>query len=190
MASTGLKSLSLDFGRKMPNLRILNLNYNALRDLRSLLGIVRLQKVYLAENRISRLRQTSMILRGLGPGLEEVDLRRNPLTVGFYTPQDSTLKQEKQIALRDSRSASKDINAESAKAYLLPAMDKTIDAQSRARLDEDTKLRRRVYETLILNSCKGLKTLDGLEAQRKFGAANDEIMERLCELRILKDQQL
>ena len=90
MASTGLQTLCPGFGHKLPNLRVLNLNYNAIRDLRPLVGILRLQTLLLAGNRISRLRQTSAVFRRTSNELVHIDLRQNPLTLGFYTPQEST----------------------------------------------------------------------------------------------------
>lgn len=60
----------------------------------------------MAGNRISRLRQTAAGLRrisGCNCDLVEVDLRQNPLTVGFYTPQvpqqEEMSRPDKQIAL-------------------------------------------------------------------------------------------
>ena len=199
LASTGLQNLSEDFGLHCPNVRILNLNYNALRDLRPLLGIARLEKLYVAGNRIDRLRRTATILSHLSKveNLEEVDMRNNPLTVGFYTPQfcagDTS---EKRMVVSDPiRSSnidnddtwdweSEDRNA--AKAYCLPYLDKEVDTQSRERLDEDTKLRRRVYEMLAVGACKGLRRLDGVEGCGEDVGRRDGVWDRLVELGVLR----
>lgn len=193
LASTGLKTLTPSLGKKVPNLRVLNLNYNAVRDLRPLLGIVKLQRIFLAGNRISRLRQTAMVLERLGIELEEVDLRRNPLTTGFYTPQESTLRPEGPMALQAPKHALKTALAENtdvhtADEYLLPGADKTIDTQSRARLDEDTKLRRRVYEMLITSGCRDLKRLDGLPVAKRSVGQKDAVWDRLLELGVLRSR--
>lgn len=190
LASTGLISLSADFGRKLPNLQILNLNYNALRDLRPLLGIASLRNLFVAGNRISRLRQTATVLERLGEALVEVDVRRNPLTVGFYTPQESTSAPEKQMVVQEHKhlresGAEESAEVGNARAYLLPLANRERDIQSRARLDEDTKLRRRVYEMLMVSGCAGLALLDGMEVNRSGVGRRDEVWERLTELGIL-----
>ncbi|WEW56898.1 Protein nud1 [Emydomyces testavorans] len=87
LASCGLEELPPGFGTSFPNLRSLNLNFNALSDVRSLDGICRLSRLSLVGNRISRLRQLCQVLRLVGGRegcLTKVDLRGNPLTVGFY----------------------------------------------------------------------------------------------------------
>lgn len=210
LASTGLKGLSPDFGRKLPNLQILNLNYNAVRDLRPLLGIARLEKLFVAGNRISRLRQTATVLERLGKHLTEVDLRRNPLTVGFYTPQESISAPTPQTqiilqpinltanpACESSSSFPADTitTTDSAKAHLLPSVDRDVDALSRARLDQDTQLRRRVYEMLIRHACARLLVLDGLRLDGPegynmvAGGSGDGVWKRLLELGVLNGEK-
>lgn len=194
LASTGLKSLPDDFGHKSPNLQILNLNYNALRDLRPLLGIASLRSLFVAGNRVSRLRQTATVLERLGEDLVEVDVRRNPLTVGFYTPQESTAAAEKRMVVQEQNQARESGVEESAevrntKAYLLPIVHGEMDTLSRARLDEDTKLRRRVYEMLMVSACAGLAVLDGLEVDRRGVGRRDGVWERLMELGILGQKE-
>lgn len=189
LASTGLQSFPPDFGLQCPNVRILNGNYNAIRDLRPLLGIVKLEKLLVAGNRISRLRRTAAVLDRVGKGLLEVDLRNNPLTVGFYTPQEPA-REEKRVVPhgRNSIASNDEVGSDfqNTVAYLLPAVDKAADNLSRERLDEDTKLRRRVYEMLVINGCKTLERLDGLEVDREMVGRKDGIWERLIDLGVLK----
>lgn len=204
LASTGLKVLLPDFGRKLPNLRILNLNYNALRDLRPIQGILKLQKLFIAGNRISRLRQTAAVLQELGEELNEVDLRRNPLTVGFYTPQiesrhSSTsvppgerlrmvIQQKADSSERDDqhRKNTMDSFIEHDQGDLLPPVDREADALTRQRLDQDTMLRRRVYEILVMKACShSLQILDGMIFARESVGLKDHVLERLMELGIL-----
>lgn len=160
-----------------PNVRVLNLNLNAVRDLRPLLGIKRLGKLSLAGNRLARLRRNLAVLSQLKT-LRELDLRENPFAVGFYLPA------------AENRVATVNANPEEAEedrdAYVLPRGDVERDRQYLARLDEDTKLRRRVYEMLLANSCKELRTLDGMEFDRERVLVKDEIWDRLLSLRILK----
>lgn len=205
LASTGLKTLLPDFGHKIPNLRILNLNYNALRDLRPLRGILKLQKLFVAGNRISRLRQTAAVLEELGEEIDEVDLRRNPLTVGFYTPQiesrhSSTsvpsgerlrmvkLQQKVDGSGHDDQQHENTMDSfiENDQGDLLPPIDSEADALARQRLDQDTMLRRRVYEILVMNACPlSLQILDGMIFARKNVGLKDQVWERLLELGIL-----
>lgn len=197
LASTGLQTLSEDFGLQCPNLRTLNLNHNALRDLRPLLNIARLERLHLAGNRIERLRRTAAVVDRIGKDLAEVDLRNNPLTVGFYTPPSSALPEnaEKQIIVpqtnhsdpSDEEPWCSDADDERvAQAYLLPPSDTESDKISRDRLDEDTKLRRRVYEMLLVSACPALQTLDGLQVCREDIVRRDGIWDRLVELDVLK----
>lgn len=199
LSSTGLESLSEDFGLQCPNLRTLNLNYNALQDLRPLLGIVRLERLFLAGNRIQRLRRTAAVLDHIGKELLEVDIRNNPLTVGFYTPQPpSSTDEEKRLVISDpiqtpsssSCASSSDSEArEAAQTYLLPALNHETDKTARERLDEDTKLRRRVYEMLLVTACHQLRVLDGLEVWREDVGRRDGVWERLVELEILRPKR-
>jgi protein NUD1 len=112
VAACGLRELPSNFGRKFPNLRVVNLNFNAITDLRGLFGIHGLRRLTAVGNRISRLRrlcQSISQISGDGPGcvasLKSIDLRGNPLTVGFYPPSVSgSGKREGIILSRASKS--------------------------------------------------------------------------------------
>ena len=209
LASTGLQVLSSDFGVKCPNLRTININYNAIRDLQPLLGIVKLERLFLVGNRLSKLRRTIRILQRLGTTLLEVDLRNNPLTVGFHTPQEParednqvalqrrsqrTDSEEKQVALqkRNQLADNEDQDAELKRieAFLLPALNKEMDNTLRERLDEDTKLRRRVHELLIAHACPHLEQLDGVGLDVKVVKKKDGVWERLVELGIVNEKRI
>ena len=187
LASTGLQSFSPDLGLQCPNLRTLNSNYNAIRELRPLLGIVKLQNLFIAGNRISRLRRTVSVLQHFGKTLTEVDLRYNPLTVGFYTPQEPGRK-ERCVALQmqdhvdDDR---QDLEAQRLQAFLLPALDREQDNTARERLDEDTKIRRRVHEVLMVKACQSLQRLDGLDVDKKLVQKEDGVWKRLQDIGVL-----
>ncbi|KAL8705064.1 MAG: hypothetical protein Q9201_001790 [Fulgogasparrea decipioides] len=192
LASTGLQSLSDDFGVKCPNLRVLNLNFNALTELRPLLGIIKLEKLYLVENRISRLRRTASVLDRIANQLAELDLRQNPLTLGHYTLQQQpqvVKEQQLTISCKGPRPEIMDEatleDLEYRTAYLLPQMDQSNDDATRHRLDEDTKLRRRVYEMLVTLRCANLRRLDGLSLDRKKITSKDGVWERLRELGVI-----
>ena len=195
MASMGLQRMPEDLGLKCRNLRVLNLNYNAIHDIRPLLAIARLERLYLAGNRLSRLRRTAAVLDRLSTKLVEVDFRNNTLTVGFYTPQNLASANERRLVIRNPvdphvYDEEDDGGNHSMKAYLLPNLDRNVDGASRERLDEDTKLRRRVYEMLIVSACKALRRLDGLEVERNAVGKKDGVWERLMELGILRARKV
>ncbi|KAI9841185.1 MAG: hypothetical protein M1838_003681 [Thelocarpon superellum] len=177
LASSGLQELPADFGHRARNLRQLSLNFNALRDLGPLEGIVRLHKLHVAGNRLDRLRKTSAAL-ALLPSLCDLDLRNNPLSVGFYPPAI-----ERRVVTYRGTAADgnceegdgdcrHDYDADAA-VFHLPLAGSASDTAYRARLDRDTKLRRRVYEMLVASSCPSLRTLDGLRFDRMHVLGRD-----------------
>jgi protein NUD1 len=92
-ASCALPSLPSHFGTTFPNLRVLNLNFNALSSVEALAGMNGLSRLTLVGNRIGKLRKFCQVLNRLGrtgtsgpSSVKTVDLRGNPLTVGFYPP--------------------------------------------------------------------------------------------------------
>lgn len=89
LASCTLEALPEQFGETFSNLKTLNLNFNALPDINGLRGIKRLNRLTLVGNRIARLRRMCKVLAEIGGAhgsLTRVDLRGNPITVGFYPP--------------------------------------------------------------------------------------------------------
>ena len=71
----------------------------------------------------------------------------------------------------------------------LPGRHKEDDARYLERLDEDTKLRRRVYEMLLGSGCKELRVLDGMVFDRATASVKDAVWERLVELGILRKRE-
>ncbi|KAK7535790.1 uncharacterized protein J3D65DRAFT_626252 [Phyllosticta citribraziliensis] len=111
LANCGLVALPERFGLLAPNVRILNLNANAMRDLRPLLNMKKLRKLEVAGNRLQRLRRNVLVLSKLGSSLKTVDMRNNPFNVGFYAQPllASTLAAASTAALAQSKvRASKD----------------------------------------------------------------------------------
>jgi Leucine-rich repeat (LRR) protein len=170
LANCGLESLPIEFGQMLPNTRVLNLNFNALRDIKPLLGIVRLKKLHLAGNRLTRLRKTTNILAQF-PTLTLFDLRSNPLTQGFYSPIiESRLVKREGVDVDE---------ADRPEPFTLGPADREKDEKYAGCLDMDTRMLRRVYEMLILSGCVRLKTLDGLSVDSSILSANDEVWEAL-----------
>ncbi|OCK86454.1 hypothetical protein K432DRAFT_421019 [Lepidopterella palustris CBS 459.81] len=176
LASSGLQSLPSNFGQLTPNIRFLNLNFNALKDLRPLLNIKKLNELFLAGNRLSRLRKNLAVLSKLTT-VTKLDLRENPLTIGFYP----TVVENRIVSLKGGPSQDEELEP-----YTLPASDRQTDQQYLARLDEDTRLRRRVHEMLLASSCRSLRELDGLPFDSQDALVKDEVWERLRYLGVIR----
>ncbi|KAF2226966.1 hypothetical protein BDZ85DRAFT_230803 [Elsinoe ampelina] len=196
LASCGLLGLPKDFGLHFPNLSYLNLNFNALKDIRPLLNIQPLQYVHLAGNRLGRLRKCVETLAHL-PTLVNVDVRDNPINLGFY-PALGTADQEMQIvkavALPQPKQGQSICMTEVQRAkearYVLPDIADDKDSAHRKLMDGDTRIRKRVHEILIASSCHGLKVLDGVHMDRAVIMKRDQAWERLKELGILKPKHV
>jgi protein NUD1 len=176
LASCGLETLPDRFGVLAPNIRVLNLNFNAITDIKQLIHIKKLKELYLAGNRLSRLRRTTKALNRLGT-LLKLDLRDNPLTVGFYLPPV-----ENRLMVANANDSLEDLDEQ---PYILPPPNEEKDKQYVARLDELTRLRRKVYEVLIVSGCRSLQALDGRECDRNAVLAKDDVWERLVSLGIV-----
>ena len=179
LSNCGLQSLPADFGAQAAHVRTLALNYNGLKDLRPLLGMRRLAALSAVGNRLTRLRVAAAALRLL-PALERLDLRGNPLTVGFYNPGSMRDVAVRAVAPREP------CGGDEGRGPELPPQDGGVDSEYVARLDEDTRLRRRVYEMLLVSSCKDLRALDGLEVDQKSVLVKDNTWARLVELGVVK----
>ncbi|KAJ5990242.1 hypothetical protein N7522_010449 [Penicillium canescens] len=94
LAACTLKSIPSDFALSFPNLKVLNMNFNSVDDVEPLVGMNCLARLMIVGNRLSRMRRVSQILSRLGRtgkgttcSLRKLDIRGNPLTVGFYPQQ-------------------------------------------------------------------------------------------------------
>ena len=170
LASCGIHSLPSDFGGLVPNLRFLNLNFNALKDIRPLANTVRLFELHLAGNRLSRIRRILLVLANW-KSLVKIDLRDNPITVGFY-PQGRPVTTD--IVLRSAQNSH-----DGEDPYVLPQQSRKEDRDFRTRLDEETYLKRRVYELLLASRSKDLRVVDGLEFDRSEVLVKDAAWEQL-----------
>ncbi|KAI0689252.1 hypothetical protein BC835DRAFT_1308449 [Cytidiella melzeri] len=105
LAACRVTSLPSDLSRLTPNLRVLNLNYNFLEDVRPLQGLTRLRKLTIIGSRVKGTREFVRILRGM-LDVEMLDFRTslwcpvrppdksegggwawmNPCTLGWYLP--------------------------------------------------------------------------------------------------------
>ncbi|RPB19630.1 hypothetical protein L211DRAFT_842532, partial [Terfezia boudieri ATCC MYA-4762] len=150
LAGVQLTSLQANFGHLVSNVRVLNLNYNAISDLRPLFGIIRLKKLLFVGNRIRSMRKIAAVLECF-PSLSFLDLRANPLTLGFYPP-----------ALESNNHGAPGDDPLFVEPFTLAPFDEYKDRTFQSRLDMETALLRRRYEIVISERCPRLKNLDGL----------------------------
>jgi protein NUD1 len=182
LASCGISSLPAGFGTKIPNCRVLNMNFNALGCISRLQGMFHLNKLLLAGNRLERLRRSCLAL-SRHPALTKVDLRNNPLTVGFYSPAPL----DDRLIIRNP---SQPDLPELHDPYVLPRQVKIIDLNWVRLLDEGTRLRRRTIELLLAQKCADLVDLDGLKFDRDEILEQDKLWKALTELGVLKRPML
>jgi hypothetical protein len=168
IAACGISNLPERFGLFFPNCRYLNANFNAIKEVAPLRKMVHLNTLLLARNRIQKLRRTCLVMSRL-PTLKQIDLRENPLTVGFYSPATGEV-----------------VKLESCEArYHLPVGSDAEDATWMKVLDEVTALKRRTIELLLAEHCKGLVQLDGLLLRRERLTSQDETWNRLTSKGVL-----
>ncbi|TDZ31690.1 Septation initiation network scaffold protein cdc11 [Colletotrichum spinosum] len=163
LANCGLHCLPAGLGQLMPNLRSLNLNFNAIADLSPIRFIPRLKKLVAAGNRLANTTTVTELLTEF-PHLTQLDLRDNPVTQGFYPPV--------QVMVSTDRAAFTD-------PFTLPEADPKRDDVFAKRLDEATRLRRRLYHIIFVGCCKKLKLFDGLPVKREVMLARDAAFQAL-----------
>lgn len=178
LANCGLEIIPEGFGYMVSNVRILNLNFNALKDIKPLMGIVRLKRLDLAGNRIARLVSLACTLAQFG-SLTSVDVRNNPLTLGFYPPVTDT-----RLVVHGSNEAGQEAPAE---PFTLGPADRGKDERYTACLDMRTRMLRRVFEMMVLSNCARLETLDGLDVDRPGIQIRDQVWGALINAGILED---
>lgn len=160
LANCGLAELPPNLGQLMPNLRVLNVNFNALSDLSPLQYIPRLKRVLAAGNRLASAIETVQVLSGF-PHLQTVDLRDNPITQGFYNPIRVVVHGDEVDVVTDT--------------FALPDQNAEMDGRYSSRLDLETRMKRRIYESIFVESCERLKVLDGLAARKDIGKVKDAV---------------
>ncbi|KAG6040761.1 hypothetical protein E4U41_007201 [Claviceps citrina] len=165
LANCGLQSLPEKMGQLMPNLRSLNVNFNAISSLTPLRFIPRLKKLLVAGNRLADSTSATQLLTEF-PHLTQLDVRDNPMTLGFYAPL--------QALVSSSGSGCADL-------FVLPDAEPGRDAAFSSRLDEATRLRRRLHDVVLAASCRRLKMLDGLPVRRSDIFAVDELLQALID---------
>ncbi|KAI1649461.1 uncharacterized protein F4817DRAFT_330439 [Daldinia loculata] len=178
LANCGLQRLPPDLGQLMPNLRVLNLNMNAIEDLTPLRFIPRLKKLLVAGNRLVDPAQAADVLAGF-PHLARLDLRNNPATLGFYGPIQALVPVE---------------GAKGFDPFTLPDADAARDEKFASRSDMGTRMRRRLYEMVVLDRCRRLRMLDGLPVDASAAGLKkrkgDKVWDALVRSGVVQDDRV
>ncbi|KAI8625848.1 hypothetical protein F5Y19DRAFT_239375 [Xylariaceae sp. FL1651] len=170
LANCGLQTLGPDVGQLLPNLRVLNINFNAIEDLRPLRYIPKLKKLLAAGNRLSEAGKVANALAEL-PHLSRLDLRNNGVTLGYYAPVQTLVS----------------VEGAEFDPFVLPDVDVGRHEKFASRLDMNTRMRKRVYDMVVLNACKQLKMLDGLPAAKDIASKRDDVWDALVESGIVEE---
>ncbi len=186
LANCGLRALAPDLGQLTPNLRVLNVNFNALEDLAPLRHVPRLKRLLAAGNRLADAGGLADLLAGF-PHLSRLDARDNPATLGFYPPPPSSPHAQTQTLVAPAAGGDDDddnAHDHDQNAFVLPDVTdesggRDRDRRFQSRLDMGSRMRRRLYEMVVLGRCRRLRTLDGLPVGGPGGpGARDAVLRR------------
>ncbi|KAI0161232.1 hypothetical protein GGR57DRAFT_454057 [Xylariaceae sp. FL1272] len=169
LANCGLQSLIPELGQMLPNLRVLNINFNAIESLDPLCCIPRLKRLFAAGN---RLVESGLVANSLAqlPHLSRLDLRDNGMTLGFYPPTQTHIPHP---------------DANQPDSFTLPDADVNRYEKFAKRNDLRTRMRKRIYDLVLLGRLSQLKMLDGLPTVSDIGSKRDDVWEALVEAGIV-----
>ncbi|KZT20011.1 hypothetical protein NEOLEDRAFT_1172770 [Neolentinus lepideus HHB14362 ss-1] len=139
LAGCRLATLPGNMAKLVPNLRVLNLNYNFLEDVRPLQGLTRLKKLTVIGSRLKGTKEVLRVVRGMGEA-EVVDFRMNPCTLSWYVPL-----LDKAVGRRWAE----------------------WDGEFRRGLPTAVYSARMAYRGHVMRACAGLRELDGVEVTAK-----------------------
>jgi len=142
LAACRLRRLPDGMAQLVPNLRVLNLNYNFLEDVGGLAGLGRLRKLTIIGSRLKETKGLLGVLESM-PELEMLDSRMNPCTLGWYLP----------VLTKDV------VGSERGRGEL--------DRRFRRDLPDDVYVGRLAYRGLVMRRCAGMRSLDGVDVTEK-----------------------
>jgi len=206
IAACRLSKLPANFSTLVPNLRVLNLNYNFLEDVKPLEGLHRLSKLTIIGSRLKGTKGIIKVLRGC-PDVEMVDFRMNPCTLGWYLP---LLVKDVPGALQPSEPthrASEESHSQSANKPSGPELGQLkgagafsrggnrsnprdgttgvaptlswhdLDAKFRRDLPDEAYIGRLTYRGLVMRACPKVRMLDGVVVSRKEREKAEKLLE-------------
>ncbi|KZV93648.1 L domain-like protein [Exidia glandulosa HHB12029] len=152
LAACRLEQLPPELAQLVPNLRVLNLNYNFLSDVSALAGLTRLRKLTVIGSRLTSVKGVIRILRGM-PDIEMVDFRMNPFSLGWYLP---LLVRDVPGALQPSEKGSKERRVGMGSTW------EELDRKFRGDLPDGSYVGRLAYRGLVMGACRGVQEIDGV----------------------------
>ncbi|KAF8305207.1 L domain-like protein [Clavulina sp. PMI_390] len=161
VAGCRVSNLPPNLSSLIPNIRVLNLNYNFIADASPIQGLTRLKRLTLVGSRLKGTKTFLKVLRNM-PDIEMIDVRMNPATLGWYLP----------LLVRDVPGALQP--SESGTSYPLPAQDASdtrsqtatwedLDSKFRRDLPNDSYLGRLAYRGLVMRACPKVAIIDGVK---------------------------
>ncbi|KAI0061603.1 hypothetical protein BV25DRAFT_1805264 [Artomyces pyxidatus] len=204
IAACRLTALPARLPSLVPNLRVLNLNYNFLEDVRPLEGLRRLNKLTIIGSRLKGTKGLIKVLRGC-PDVEMVDFRygrvfvllffsrrMNPCTLGWYLP---LLVKDVPGALQPSEPAGSDggaaPNADPETTAMVSSRARggsggpggaagswqELDAKFRRDLPDGAYVGRLAYRGLVMRACGRVRMVDGVVVSRKEREKAERLLE-------------
>ncbi|ORY99592.1 hypothetical protein BCR41DRAFT_215908 [Lobosporangium transversale] len=149
-----LSELPLDFASLFPNLRGLNLSYNGLDSISALDGLHRLRRLIFVGNNLKSFSDVLSLLKRMR-SLVTLDLRHNPLTSNMYPAMSIRQGSKYQDTYRTNQNSETELDW------------RRRDVGFRRALPDAMYIKRSVYRSAILKSCKRLEWFDGGAVQEK-----------------------
>ncbi|KAJ8521073.1 hypothetical protein ONZ45_g2183 [Pleurotus djamor] len=173
-----LTALPAEMGRMVPNLRVLNLNYNFLEDVSGLGGLGRLRKLTVIGSRLKSTKPVVKMLQGM-PDVEMLDFRMNPCTLGWYLPllvkdvpgalqpSDRPSHSDSNTALAVASSSHQPQTTASSSSSSSSREWHDLDTKFRRDLPDEAYIGRLAYRGLVMRVCPRVRMLDGVEVGEK-----------------------
>ncbi|KAG0281808.1 hypothetical protein BGZ95_009745 [Linnemannia exigua] len=149
-----LSELPIDFATLFPNLRGLNLSYNGLDSLAALDGLHRLRRLIFVGNSLKSFSDVLSLVKRMR-SLVTLDLRHNPLTSNMYPAMSIRQGSKYQDTYRTNQNSETELDW------------RRRDVGFRRSLPDAMYVKRSVYRSAILKSCKRLEWFDGGSIQVK-----------------------
>ncbi|KAF9343026.1 hypothetical protein BGX26_006400, partial [Mortierella sp. AD094] len=149
-----LSELPIDFATLFPNLRGLNLSYNGLDSISALDGLHRLRRLIFVGNNLKSFSDVLSLVKRMR-SLVTLDLRHNPLTSNMYPAMSIRQGSKYQDTYRTNQNSETELDW------------RRRDVGFRRALPDAMYVKRSVYRSAILKSCKRLEWFDGGSIQAK-----------------------
>ncbi|KAG8927688.1 hypothetical protein FRC02_007914 [Tulasnella sp. 418] len=165
LAACKMTSIPSNISQMAPNLRVLNLNYNFITDVRPLAGLARLRKLTIVGSRIKGSKSLIRVLQKT-PEMELADFRMNPFSLGWYLP---LIISDLPSALQPSEEHDRPDDGEGHGVLGHPRRNskvaswQALDDRFRRDLPDEVYLARMGFRGLVLRACERLTMFDGIE---------------------------